>query len=263
MASVTDQIQLESIKEIILEASCLFADRQAAAHRQTKGVADYVTEVDFAVQKFIRDNLAKLYPEIQFMGEEKDNAEIDMNGLVWVLDPVDGTTNLIHDYRASAISLALLSDKEPVLGIIYHPYLQEMYWAQKGKGSFLNGEPIHVSSAGTMQESLIAIGTSPYYKQMAGQLFPVFQRVFEDCQDIRRSGSAAIDLAYVAAGRVEGFFEKDLKLWDFAAGMLLVREAGGKVLGYDGTDLKPAMMAGVVAGNPVIAQELAGKYIKA
>ena len=136
-----------------------------------------------------------------------------------------------------------------------------MYWAQKGKGSFLNGEPIHVSSAGTMQESLIAIGTSPYYKQMAGELFPVFQRVFEDCQDIRRSGSAAIDLAYVAAGRVEGFFEKDLKLWDFAAGMLLVREAGGKVLGYDGTDLKPAMMTGVVAGNPVIAQRLVEEYL--
>ena len=112
-----------------------------------------------------------------------------------------------------------------------------------------------------MQESLIAIGTSPYYKQMAGELFPVFQRVFEDCQDIRRSGSAAIDLAYVAAGRVERFFEKDLKLWDFAAGMLLVREAGGKVLGYDGTDLKPAMMTGVVAGNPVIAQRLVEEYL--
>lgn len=261
MESVMEQIQLESIKEIILEASCLFADRQAAGHRKTKGVADYVTEVDFSVQKFIRENLAKLYPAIQFMGEEKDNAEIDMDGLVWVLDPVDGTTNLIHDYRASAISLALLNKKEPVLGIIYHPYLQEMYWAQKGKGSFCNGEPIHVSSTQTMQESLIAVGTSPYYKHLAQQNFSIFQRVFEKCQDIRRSGSAAIDLAYVAAGRVEGFFEKDLKLWDFAAGMLLVREAGGRVLDYEGEELRAEQMRSVVAGNAEIAQLLVSEYI--
>lgn len=261
MESMTEQIQLESIKEIILEASCLFADRQAAGHTKTKGVADYVTEVDFSVQKFIRENLARLYPDIQFMGEEKDNAEIDMDGLVWVLDPVDGTTNLIHDYRASAISLALLDKKEPVLGIVYHPYLQEMYWAQKGQGSFCNGRRLHVSDTKTMQDSLIAIGTSPYYKHMADQLFPIFQRIFQDCQDIRRSGSAAIDLAYVAAGRVEGYFEKELKLWDFAAGMLLVREAGGKVLGCDGTDLQAEMIAGVVAGNAEIAQILANQYI--
>lgn len=258
---MTEPVQLEAIQEIIIKASGLFADRQAAAHRQTKGVADYVTEVDFSVQTFIRENLAKLYPNIQFMGEEKDNADVDMDGLVWVLDPVDGTTNLIHDYRASAISLALLEGKEPVLGVVYHPYLQEMYWAQKGQGSFLNGEPIHVSSATTMPESLIAIGTSPYYKNMAGQLFPVFQRVFEDCQDIRRSGSAAIDLAYVAAGRVEGYFEKDLKLWDYAAGMLLVREAGGRVLGCGGTDLQARAVAGVIAGNPAIAQILADEYV--
>ncbi|MCD7725591.1 MAG: inositol monophosphatase [Clostridiales bacterium] len=262
MESASAQVQLESIKEIILEASCLLADRQAAGHRKTKGVADYVTEVDFSVQKFIRESLEKLYPAIQFMGEEKDNAEIDMDGTVWVLDPVDGTTNLIHDYHASAISLALLERREPVLGVIYNPYLQEMYWARKGEGSFCNGEPIHVSEVKTMQESLIAIGTSPYYKHMAACLFPVFQRIFEDCQDVRRSGSAAIDLACVAAGRVEGYFEKDLKLWDFAAGMLLVREAGGRVLGYDGGELQAEMMAGVVAGNASIAQILAEEYVK-
>lgn len=248
-----EKIQLEAIREIILEAGSLFADRQAAEHTKTKGVADYVTEVDFTVQKLIQEKLAKLYPEIQFLGEEKDNGEIDLNGSLWVLDPVDGTTNLIHDYHASAISLALLHQREPMLGIIYHPYLKEMYWAQKGMGSFCNGEPIHVSDANTMGESLISIGTSPYHKHLAGHLFPIFQSVFQKCQDIRRSGSAAIDLAYVAAGRVDGFFEKDLKLWDFAAGMLLVREAGGRVAGWDGADLQAQMTAGVVAGNRAVA----------
>ncbi len=246
---MTEQIQLESVKEIILEASCLFADRQAAGHTKTKGVADYVTEVDFAVQKFIRENLAKLYPDIQFMGEEKDNTGIDFDGLVWVLDPVDGTTNLIHDYCASAISLALLEKGEPVMGFIYHPYLREFYFAQKGKGSFCNGLPIHVSNAETLDKSLIAIGTSPYYKNLAQQNFSIFQRVFEKCQDIRRSGSAAIDLAFVAAGRIEGYFEQGLKLWDYAAGMLLVREAGGRALDFEGEELQAKQINSVVAGN--------------
>lgn len=252
MESMMEKIQLESIKEIILEASCLFADRKAAEHRKTKGVADYVTEVDFEVQKFIRENLAKLYPGIQFLGEEKDNGEIDMDGTVWVLDPVDGTTNLIHDYRASAISLALLEHREPVLGIVYQPYLKEMFVARKGMGSFCNGERLYVSHTDAMQESLIAVGTSPYEKNMAAELFPIFQSVFLKCQDIRRSGSAAIDLAYVAAGRVDGFFEKNLKIWDYAAGMLLVREAGGKVSDFSGNDLQVKPVSGVVAGNDAV-----------
>ena len=256
MQSIMEKIQPKAVQEIILEASRLFADRHAAEHRKTKGVADYVTDVDFAVQSFIQEQLRQLYPEIQFMGEEKDNQEIDLEAPLWVLDPVDGTTNLIHDFRASAISLALLEHREPVLGIIYHPYLQEMYQAQKGMGSFCNGERIHVSNATTMEESLIVIGTSPYEKQMAKKLFPIFQRIFEKSQDIRRSGSAAIDLAYVAAGRVEGFFEKNLKLWDYAAGMLLIKEAGGKVFDWSGNPLTAKRVSGVVAGNAAIAELL-------
>lgn len=261
MQSIMEKIQPEAVREILLEAGNLFADRRAAEHRKTKGVADYVTDVDFAVQSFIQEKLGTLYPGIQFMGEEKDNQEIDLEAPLWVLDPVDGTTNLIHDYRASAISLALLERREPVLGIVYHPYLKEMYWAIKGGGSFCNGERIHVSEAKTMEESLIVIGTSPYEKHLAGELFPIFQRIFEKSQDIRRSGSAAIDLAYVAAGRVEGFFEKNLKLWDYAAGMLLVREAGGRVLDWDGGELQAKKVSGVVAGNADIARLLTEEFV--
>lgn len=255
------EIQPEAVKDIVLEASRLFADRRAAEHRKTKGIADYVTEVDFAVQRQIQKELTKLYPEIQFMGEEKDNAGIDMDAAMWVLDPVDGTTNLIHDYRASCISLALLERRTPVLGIVYNPYLDEMYWAQKGMGSFCNGQPIHVSNAQTLDDSLISVGTSPYDKSLAGELFPIFQRIFEKAQDIRRSGSAAIDLANVAAGRLEGFLEKDLKLWDYAAGMLLVREAGGRMLDWDGGELQARKISGVVAGNAAIAGLLVAELI--
>ena len=257
----TDNINIEELKALLKKAGKLFADRNAAAHTREKGVADYVTEVDFAVQQFIRGRLEELYPEVQFLSEEKSNEEIDKNGLVWVLDPVDGTTNLIHDYRASVISLALMQEGSVVLGMIYNPYTDELFSAQKGKGSYCNGQKIEVSGAETIEKCLIAIGTSPYYKEMAEENFKVFQAIFRDCQDIRRSGSAALDLAYVACGRIEAYFERNLKIWDYAAGMLLVREAGGRVTDYRGNDADTEMISDITAANPKINSLLTEKYL--
>lgn len=257
----TDKINIEELEALLKKAGKLFADRNAAAHTREKGVADYVTEVDFAVQQFIRRRLEELYPEVQFLSEEKSNEEIDKNGLVWVLDPVDGTTNLIHDYRASVISLALMQKGSVVLGMIYNPYTDELFSAQKGKGSYCNGQKIEVSGAETMEKCLISIGTSPYYKEMAEKNFKVFQAIFKDCQDIRRSGSAALDLAYVACGRIEAYFERNLKIWDYAAGMLLVRESGGQVTDYRGNDADTEMISNITAANPKINSVLTEKYL--
>lgn len=257
----TDKINTEELEALLKKAGKLFADRNAAAHTREKGIADYVTEVDFAVQQFIRGRLEELYPEVQFLSEEKSNEEIDKNGLVWVLDPVDGTTNLIHDYRASVISLALMQEGSVVLGMIYNPYTDELFSAQKGEGSYCNGQKIEVSGAETMEKCLIAIGTSPYYKEMAEGNFKVFQAIFKDCQDIRRSGSAALDLAYVACGRIEAYFERNLKIWDYAAGMLLVREAGGQVTDYRGNDMDTEMISDIAAANPRINSVLTEKYL--
>lgn len=257
----TDRINTEELEALLKKAGKLFADRNAAAHTREKGIADYVTEVDFAVQQFIRGRLEELYPEVQFLSEEKSNEEIDKNGLVWVLDPVDGTTNLIHDYRASVISLALMQEGRVVLGMIYNPYTDELFSAQKGKGSYCNGQKIEVSGAETIEKCLIAIGTSPYYKEMAEENFKVFQTIFKDCQDIRRSGSAALDLAYVACGRIEAYFERNLKIWDYAAGMLLVREAGGRVTDYRGNDADTEMISDIAAANPKINAVLTEKYL--
>lgn len=254
-------INIEEVKEIVLEAAKLFQNREAVTHTREKGIADYVTEVDISVQQFICERLADKYPEIQFLGEEKDNSEIDKHGLVWVLDPVDGTTNLIHDYHASVISLGLIDNMDMVMGIVYNPYLKEMFWAEKGKGAYLNGKRIYVSEAVTMEQSLISIGTSPYHKEMAEENFKVFRHIFQDAQDIRRSGSAALDLAYVASGRIEGYFEKSLKIWDYAAGMVLVREAGGKVTDYQGVDSGVDNMADIVAGNKAVADILVKEYL--
>lgn len=257
----TDKINIEELEALLKKAGKLFADRNAAAHTREKGVADYVTEVDFAVQQFIRRRLEELYPEVQFLSEEKSNEEIDKDGLVWVLDPVDGTTNLIHDYRASVISLALMQKGSVVLGMIYNPYTDELFSAQKGKGSYCNGQKIEVSGAKTMEKCLISIGTSPYYKEMAEKNFKVFQAIFKDCQDIRRSGSAALDLAYVACGRIEAYFERNLKIWDYAAGMLLVRESGGQVTDYRGNDADTEMISNITAANPKINSVLTEKYL--
>ena len=257
----TDKINTEELEALLKKAGKLFADRNAAAHTREKGVADYVTEVDFAVQQFIRRRLEELYPEVQFLSEEKSNEEIDKDGLVWVLDPVDGTTNLIHDYRASVISLALMQKGSVVLGMIYNPYTDELFSAQKGKGSYCNGQKIEVSGAETMEKCLISIGTSPYYKEMAEKNFKVFQAIFKDCQDIRRSGSAALDLAYVACGRIEAYFERNLKIRDYAAGMLLVRESGGQVTDYRGNDADTEMISNITAANPKINSVLTEKYL--
>lgn len=255
-------IDYKLVKQIVRQASKLFTDRESAGRIKEKGMCDFVTAVDEAVQNFIQKELQLHYPDILFMGEESTEASIDMNRLVWVLDPVDGTTNLIHDYKNSAISLALLDKKEVIAGIIYDPYLDEMYFAEKGKGAYLNEQPIHVSNAKSMSESLIAIGTSPYYKNEAADNFKTFEKIYMDCQDIRRTGSAALDLAHIACGRIEGYLEKKLKIWDFAAGALIVREAGGCVFDYEGNDRTMEPIGDVVAGNGSVAKILARDYIK-
>lgn len=255
-------MEFAEVKDIVLEAGSLLKDREAAAHITVKGAADFVTEADRDVQNFIQKALGEKYPEIQFLGEEKNNDEIDFAGRVWVLDPVDGTTNLIHDYRRSSISLALMENGQTVMGVVYQPYTGELFDAQKGKGAFLNGRQIHVSRAESMEEALIAIGTSPYEKEkFAKENFRRIYSVFMDAQDIRRSGSAAIDLAEVAAGRIDGFFEPKLSIWDYAAGRLLVAEAGGRAADFAGGELGCRMKSSVVSGNPAIHELLLQKYM--
>ena len=252
---------MTAVQKIVREAAKLFANREEVQRIKEKGAYDFVTAVDEAVQQVICKELENLYPQIQFMGEEASDVSVDMDGLLWILDPVDGTTNLIHDYKNSVISLALMENREVIAGIIYNPYLDEMFYAKKGEGSFLNGEKIRVSNAQTMSQSLIAIGTSPYHKQEAADNFRTFEKIYMDCQDIRRTGSAALDMAHVACGRIEAYMEKKLKLWDYAAGALIVREAGGKVLNYAGNDRTMELMADVVVGNAYIAPILAKEYL--
>lgn len=204
--------------------------RDGADIIREKSRTDYVTDVDIRVQKQIFEELKKIQPEAQFLGEEKDNQHIDKEESTWILDPVDGTTNLIHDFLHSTISLAYRRNGKILFGVVYDPYRQECFTAELGRGAFLNGCPIHVREKKNLDQCLIAMGTSPGCRKHCDENFARMRNVFEKCQDIRRLGSAALELSYVACGRLEGFYEEYLKIWDYAAGSLLVTEAGGRFL---------------------------------
>lgn len=187
-------------------------------------------------------------PEVAFMGEEQENHEVPI-GEAWILDPIDGTTNFMHDYRHSAISLAYVKDGAPEIGVIYQPYTDEMFTAVINMGAYLNGKLIHVSEINNLKESLIAVGTCPYNREYADETFDRMKRIFLSCMDVRRNGSAALDLAYVACGRHEAYIERQIKAWDYAAGMLIVKEAGGKVYDLEGELSKIKVKSPMIATN--------------
>lgn len=250
-------MELQEIIALVKETKTFVGNRERAGHIKTKGRADYVTQVDTDIQNFLAGELGSRFPDIQFLGEEEGLHEMS-GDTYWILDPIDGTTNLIHDYQHSMVSLALYEKGEITLGIVYDPFREDVYHAQKGKGSFLNGSPIHVSEAETLSETMIAVGTSPYDRELAEENFKRIRRVFDSAQDIRRTGTAAMDLVYVACGRTGGFFEPRLSPWDFAAGMLLVKEAGGQVTDFAGKPLDFSKRGSVVASNGRIHEELRG-----
>ncbi|MBQ3427675.1 MAG: inositol monophosphatase [Clostridia bacterium] len=249
---------INTLIELIKQTKVIATDRGSARDIEVKGLADFVTKVDMRIQEFMRTRLGELYPDIQFMSEEKDNADIDFGGKVWVLDPIDGTANLIHDYKMSAVSLGLLDNGKPVLGIVYNPFTEEMFYAGSGQGAFLNGTPISVTDADELTASLISVGTSPYRKDLADVNFDLIKRFYLASEDIRRGGSAALDLCYIAAGRTDGFFERDLKPWDYTAGIVIVREAGGIVTDMEGNEPKYDRPSDIVVSNGRIHNAMLG-----
>ena len=248
-------MDIRDVMDLVRQAKVFVQNRDMAEHIKVKGPADYVTQVDTNIQNFLSEKLHELAPDIQFLGEE-EGLHAMSGDTFWILDPIDGTTNLIHDYQHSTISLGLYEKGEIVMGIVYDPFREEIFHAEKGKGSFRNGEPIHVAAAETLGDTIISIGTAPYQKELAHENFQKFERIFTKCQDIRRTGSAAMDLAYAACGRTGGFFEARLQPWDFAAGMLLVEEAGGKVTRFDGSRINPTEPGEILATNGKLHEEL-------
>jgi myo-inositol-1(or 4)-monophosphatase len=196
---------------------------------------DFLSFVDESSEKTIIDILLKHYPDHSILAEEGGVQKADSE-YRWIIDPLDGTTNYIAGLPIFCISIALQKNEEIILGLIYDPIHDEMFHAEKGKGTFLNDSPIHVSSKASLSESFIATGFPFKAKHFLSDYQKIFAGLFKECIGIRRMGSAAIDLAYLAAGRFDGFWEIGLNPWDVAAGSLIVQEAGGKVTDFWGSN---------------------------
>jgi myo-inositol-1(or 4)-monophosphatase len=216
---------------------------------------DVVTKYDLEVQNSLIHELGKLYPDVLVIGEEdtKDSGQVGESKFVhefFLIDPVDGTTNFVHDFRHSSISVAYGKDGKILLGVVMNPYTNEIFHAVKGKGAYLNNKRIHVSGHG-IKDSLVLFGTSPSTNDTHDRTFDILKHVFLNTKDIRRTGSAALDLGYIAAGRADFFFELILHPWDYAAGIILIQEAGGIISDFNGNDLPLVRPSSVVAGNPL------------
>lgn len=241
LKQITDAVR--ACGEIILHA-----DRGKSCIDEKAGHANFVTTYDKKVQQELQEKLLQILPEAVFVGEEEDIHASIAEGYAFIVDPIDGTTNFIKNYHVSAISVGLARDGERYLGVVYNPYLNEMFTAVKGQGACLNGEPIHVSSE-PLHNGIVLFGTAPYYEELSRKSFEMAYDYFKKALDIRRSGSAALDLCSVAAGRAEVFFELRLSPWDFAAGSLIVEEAGGKVTTVDGEPLSLHAPCSLLATN--------------
>ncbi|MCQ2534630.1 MAG: inositol monophosphatase [Clostridia bacterium] len=226
------------------------ADRESIAIDEKTGRANFVTEYDRMVQDKLNQGLSEIVNDALFVGEEGETNTFSSKGKYFIVDPIDGTTNFIKDYHMSCISVALMKDGEAVFGAIYNPYLDEMFYAMKGEGAFCNEKKIHVSSE-PLSNGLVLFGSSPYKAELSKKSFEVAYDFFTKALDIRRSGSAALDLCAVAAGRAELYFELNLQPWDYAAGSLILTEAGGVITDFEGNELVFDRPCSVLARNGV------------
>lgn len=199
-----------------------------------KGPADFVSIADKKAEEVLVKELQKARPGFGFILEENGTIEGSDTSNTWIIDPLDGTTNFLHGIPHFAISIALMRDNDLFAGVIYNPVTDELYWAEKGQGAFLNGRRLRVSGRAHLAEGLFATGVPFLGMEKDARFLERLESVMKVSSGIRRFGSAALDLAYVAAGRYDGFWECGLQPWDMAAGIVLVREAGGFVSDIDG-----------------------------
>lgn len=200
-----------------------------------KGEVDLVTKADENAEQTIKEVLQENFPDYGMLAEESGRFEGEVNSR-WIIDPLDGTTNYAHGFPVFSTSIALERDSEVVLGVVHDPIANETYTAERGSGATLNGEPIGVSDTDDLIRALLATGF-PYDRDEVPVALDIFGQFAMRAQSMRRLGSAALDLCYVAMGRLDGYYERGVKAWDIAAGVLMLREAGGKASDYLGHEL--------------------------
>jgi myo-inositol-1(or 4)-monophosphatase len=233
---VLDPLLLTTAIEAVLQAGDLqMAQFGGDFQIDKKGTIDLVTEVDVAVERMFRALIAGRFPDHEILAEELGGAATVPPGPCWVFDPIDGTTNFAHGLPIFCASLALEIDGVAQIAAVYDPNRKELFTAERGGGAFLNGAPLRVSPAERLVDAMLVTGFPYDVHARVDEIVGLFAAFVGQARAVRRLGSAAIDLCYVAAGRLDGFWESDLKPWDIAGGALIVEEAGGRVTGTDGS----------------------------
>ncbi len=252
---------MEKLIEIAKKAGQMMLD----AHCQTSdieikpGDANFVTKHDKAIQEFLKKELELVYPDAEFIGEESGEDKYKNAETLIVVDPIDGTTNFIKNMRHSSVVIGIIKNKLPYKSVVYNPYDDEMFYAKRGCGAFLNGKQIHVTDT-HLCDGLVGFGSVPYYSELYNKTFDLIKALMPMCADVRRLGSAALDLCFVACGRFDLFFEYYLSLWDYCAAGLIVTEAGGIIRGKGGRELEYNGADAIIAGNPTAFCEFFEKF---
>ncbi len=244
---------LQSLMPIVRQAGQMMLDAKKPTIHQKEGRFNFVTETDFEIQEYLRGQLLALLPGSVLFSEEQENRRLTQEP-TWVVDPIDGTINFMRDRGFSCVSVALLKDREPCLGMVYDPYRGEVFSAQLGQGALLNGQPTQVSQE-PFHRGLLTMGTSPYAPRLADISMKAAHLMLKQGGDLRRSGSAALDLCWVACGRTELYYELALSPWDYAAGALMVREAGGTLVDPLGEPIDYGQEARILASNSLCADQ--------
>lgn len=237
------------------EAAALIMEAHGVIAEQKSSRRDVVTEYDRKVQELLMQRLRESVPEARFFCEEQDHKDDIEADQLFVIDPIDGTMNFFRGFHHSCISVGYAERGELKAAAVYNPYVDELFTATLGGGAFLNGKPIHADDA-PLSETIVCFGTTPYDVSLAPRCFALAQKAFEESLDVRREGSAALDLCSVAAGRAGLYFELAISPWDYAAGLLIAREAGCVCRTVDGREMKlSAGKSSVAAGGKTAVEE--------
>jgi len=241
--------------QMVLDVHCKSNDIENKA-----GESNFVTKYDKMVQDFLKTELTKLYPNAAFIGEESGEDSYKNADTLIVVDPIDGTTNFIRNMRHSSVVIGIMKGKKPYKSVVYNPYDNEMFYAEDGKGAYLNGKRIFVSDR-HLKDGLVGFGSVPYYKELYDKTFDLIKSLMSSCADVRRLGSAALDLCFVACGRFDLFFEYKLSLWDYCPAGLILTEAGGVIRGEGCKELSLDGDSAIIAGNPVALDDFCKDFV--
>lgn len=240
------KVDFEKVIETVKKTKAIVNDKELKSNISMKGKADFVTEVDLRISSFLGEELKKITPDIGFMSEEEENIIVPTR---WILDPIDGTTNLVYNYNMCSVSLALCVEEVIEFGVVYNPFNDDLFVAYRGRGAYYNGEKMGKIEDRELEDCLVEFGAGSTKKHQADVVFEIAKEIFKNCLDLRRICSSALSICYIAQGRINGYFEKELKPWDFAAASLVLEECGGKISSWDSDSIGYKSPTSCVCGS--------------